>query len=122
MFVIQCELAGITEENCTLKELRYVTINEPVISVIYVVVYMCPLRSAHLLVDGVNLKISFFQELTNISAMVFCLLLNEIQESIFKNIHLRKIVENLFDGLMKKAAKSSFRKKLVYEIAGQRKQ
>ena len=53
-----------------LKALGHVTVNKPVISIIYVVVHTWPLCSAQILVDGVNPLESYFQKSTNISAIV----------------------------------------------------
>ena len=48
----------------------HVTVNKPVISIIYIVVHTWPLCSAQSLVDGVNPLESYFQKSTNISAIV----------------------------------------------------
>ena len=53
-----------------LKGQGHVTVNKPVISIIYIVVHTWPLCSAQILVDGVNPQESYFQKSTNISAIV----------------------------------------------------
>ena len=53
-----------------LKALGHVTVNKPVISIIYVVVHTWPLCFAQISVDGVNPLESYFQKSTNISAIV----------------------------------------------------
>ena len=53
-----------------LKELCHVTVNKPVISIIYIVVHTWPLYSEQILVDGVDLLESSFQKSTNTSAIV----------------------------------------------------
>ena len=53
-----------------LKGQGHVTISKPVISIIYIVVHTWPLRSAQILVDGMNPQESYFQKSTNISAVV----------------------------------------------------
>ena len=54
----------------TLKAQGRVTVNKPIISIIYVVSHTWPLCSAKILVDGVNPLESYFQKSTNISAIV----------------------------------------------------
>ena len=53
-----------------LKALGHVTVNKPVISIIYIVFHTWPLCSAQLLVDGANPLESYFQKSINISAIV----------------------------------------------------
>ena len=53
-----------------LKGQGHVTVNKPVISIIYIVVHMWPLCSVQILVDGVNPQESYFQKSTNISGIV----------------------------------------------------
>ena len=48
----------------------HVTVNKPVISIIYIVARTWPLCSAQILVDGVNPQESYFQKSTNISAII----------------------------------------------------
>ena len=64
----------------------HVTVNKPVISIIYIVAHTWPLCSAQILVDGVNPLESYFQKSTNISAIVqhMSVFLYEAKESIFK--------------------------------------
>ena len=54
----------------TLKGTGHVTVNKPVISIIYIVVHTWPLCSGQILVDGVNPLESYLQISTNISAIV----------------------------------------------------
>ena len=54
----------------SLKEQGHVTVNKPVISIIYIVSHTWPLCSAQILVDGVNSLESYFQKSTNISPIV----------------------------------------------------
>ena len=54
-----------------LKEQGHVTVNKPVISLIYIfAAYTWPLCSAQILVDGANAYDSYFQNSTNIFAIV----------------------------------------------------
>ena len=53
-----------------LKGQGHLTINKPVISIIYIVAHTWPLCSAQILVEGVNPQGSYFQKSTNISAIV----------------------------------------------------
>ena len=52
-----------------LKAQGHVTVNKPVISIIYIVSHTWPLCSAQILVDGVNPLECYFQNSTNISAI-----------------------------------------------------
>ena len=54
----------------SLKAQGHVTVNKPVISIIYIVSHTWPLCSAQILVDGVNPLESYLQKSTNISAIV----------------------------------------------------
>ena len=54
----------------TLMGQGHVTVNKPVISIIYIVVHTWPLCPAQILVNGVNPQESYFQKSTNISAIV----------------------------------------------------
>ena len=60
----------IYQSKANLKGRGHVTVNKPVISIIYIVVQTWPLCSAQILVDGVNLQESYFQKSTNISAII----------------------------------------------------
>ena len=53
-----------------LKGQGHVTVNQPIISIIYIVAHTWPLCSAHILVDGVNPLESYFRKSTNISAIL----------------------------------------------------
>ena len=53
-----------------LKVQGHITVNKPVISIIYIVAHTWQLCSAQILVDGVNPLESYFQKSTNISAIV----------------------------------------------------
>ena len=53
-----------------LKEQGHVTVNTPVISMIYIFAHMWPLCSAKILVDWENPQESYFQKSTKISAIV----------------------------------------------------
>ena len=60
-------------ETCSksiLKAQGHVTVNKPVISIIYIVSHTWPLCSVQILVDGVNPLESYFQKSTNISVIV----------------------------------------------------
>ena len=48
----------------------HVTVNKPVIFIIYIVAHTWPLCSAQILVDGVNSQESYLQKSTNISAII----------------------------------------------------
>ena len=52
-----------------LQEQGHVSVNKPVISIIYIVAHTWPLCSVQILVDGVNPQESYFQKSTNISAI-----------------------------------------------------
>ena len=53
-----------------LKAQGHVTVNKPVISVIYIVTHTWPWCSAQILVDRVNPLKIYFQKSTNISAII----------------------------------------------------
>ena len=73
-FSTLCQFCTTSQKQCslpvTLKALDHVTVNKPVISIIYIVVHTWPLCSAQILVDGVNQLQSYFQKSTNISAII----------------------------------------------------
>ena len=58
------------ERPYSLKAQGQVTVNKPVISIIYIVSHTWPLCSVQILVDGVNPLESYLQKSTNISAIV----------------------------------------------------
>ena len=103
-----------------LKALGHVTVNKPVISIVYIVVHTQPLCSAQILVDGVNPLESYFQKSTNISAIVqhmsvsFVSLQSSRVHLQSSTVILRNIVEISMIRPIKNTAKSSFQKKFVY--------
>ena len=94
-----------------LKGTGHVTVNKPVISIIYIVAHAWPLCSAQILVDGVNPLGSYFQKSTNISAIVQHMSVSFVSlRSSRVHLHnntfiLRKVVENLFDMAYQKYCK-----------------
>ena len=103
-----------------LKGHGHVTVNKPVISIIYIVAHTCPLCAAQILGDWVNPLESYFQKSTNISAIVQHTSVSSVSLRSSR-VHLqnntfilRKLVKNLCDMAYQNTAKSSFRKKFVY--------
>ena len=86
-----------------LKVQGHVTVNKPVISIIYIGSPMWPLCSAQNLVDGVNPLESFFQKSTNISAIIrnmsvsFVSLQSSRVHLQNSTVILRNIIEDLCD-------------------------
>ena len=99
------------QTSCYLKALGHVTVNKPVISIIYIVVHTWPLCSAQILVDGVNPLESYFQKSTNISAIVqhmsvsFVSLQSSRVHLQSSTVILRNIVEDLCAMAYKKYCK-----------------
>ena len=87
----------------SLKAQGYITVNKPVISIIYIVTHTWPLCSAQILVDGVNPLKSYFQKSTSISGIVQHMSVSfvSIQSSRVhlqnSTVILRNIVEDLCD-------------------------
>ena len=94
-----------------LKAQGHVTVNKPVISIIYIVSHMWPLCSAQILVDGVNPLESYFQNSTNISAIVQHMRVSFVSLQGSKvclqnsTVILRNIVEDLCDMAYQKYCK-----------------
>ena len=102
-----------------LKAQGDVTVNKPVISIIYIVVLTWPLCSAQILVDGVNPLKSYFQKSTNISSIVQHMSISfvSLQSSRVRlqnsTVILRNIVEDLCDyGLSKILQNGHFERSL----------
>ena len=105
-----------------LKGQSHVTVNKPVISIIYIVVHTWPLCAAYILVDGLNPQKSYFQKFTNISAIVQLMSVSflslrssrvHLQNNTFI---LRKTVEISAIWPIKSTAKSSFRKNCLHYV------
>ena len=91
-----------TNQSMMLKGQGHVTVNKPVISIIYIVAHTWLLCSAQILVDGVNPQESYFQKSINISAIVqhecFVCFSTKLKSTSSNNTFIfRKIVENLCD-------------------------
>ena len=105
------EISDCLEIKFGLKGLGHITVNKPVISIIYIVAHTWPLCSAQILVDGVNPQQSYFQKSTNMSAIVQ--LMNVSFVSLRSSrVHLqnntfilRKVVEYLYDMAHQKCCK-----------------
>ena len=98
----------------SLKGQGHVTVNKPVISIIYIVAHTWPLCSAQILVDGANPLESYFQKSTSISAIVQQMSVSfvSLQSS---RVHLQnntfilsKIIDNLCNMAYQNTAKLSF--------------
>ena len=95
-----------------VKVQSHVTLNKPVISIIYIVSHTWPLCSAQIVMDAVNSLESYFQKSTNISAIVqhmsvsFVSLRSSRVHLQNNTFILRKIVENLCDMAYQNTAKS----------------
>ena len=89
----------------------HVTVDKPVISIIYIVFHTWPLCSAQILVDGTNPLESYLQKSTNISAIVQHMSVSfvSLQSSRVRlqnsTVILRNIVEDLYDTAYQKYCK-----------------
>ena len=94
-----------------LKAQGHVTVNKPVISIIYIVSHTWPLCSAQISVHGVNSLESYLKKSTNISAIVqhmsvsFVSLQSSRVRLQNRTVILRNIVEDLCDTAYQKYCK-----------------
>ena len=125
-FTCRCGMSGRVAYTVFVRWLKlkgqgHVTVNKPVISIIYIVVHMWPLCSAQILVDGVNPQESYFRKSTNISAIiqhmsVSFVSLRSSRVRLQNNTFILKKKQWKVSVIwpIKSTAKSSFRNKFVY--------
>ena len=106
-FIRLASLQGLSStqqnESKLLKGQGHVTVNKPVISIIYIVAHTWPLCPTQILVAGVNPQESYFQKFTNISAIIqhtsiSVVFLRSTTVHLQSNIFIsRKVVKNHCD-------------------------